>query len=79
MATSCRRLLSFFLFLLLWSFWSSSLKLRINNEMVVFLMLKFVMVRRRRLKKSGDLEAHKQNVTSLEQIIGKQNVNLLQL
>jgi hypothetical protein len=25
------------------------------------------------------LEAHKQNVTSLEQIIGKQNVNLLQL
>jgi hypothetical protein len=47
--------------------------------MVVFLMLKFVMVRRRRLKKSGDLEAHKQNVTSLEQIIGKQNVNLLQL
>jgi hypothetical protein len=35
MAT-CHCLLSFFLFLLLWSFWSSSLKLKINNEMVVF-------------------------------------------
>ncbi len=32
MATSYHR---FFLFL--WSFWSSSLKLKINNEMVVFL------------------------------------------
>jgi len=58
-------LLSFFLFLLLWSFWSNSLELTINNEMVVFLMLKVVMARRRRLKKGGgDLEAHKQNVVS---------------
>jgi hypothetical protein len=33
--------------------------------MVVFLMLKFVMASRRKLKKGGgDLEAHKQNVTS---------------
>jgi hypothetical protein len=30
------RLLSFFLFLIIWSFWSSSLELTINNEMVVF-------------------------------------------
>jgi hypothetical protein len=26
----------FFIFLFIWSFWSSSLNLRINNEMVVF-------------------------------------------
>jgi hypothetical protein len=33
--------------------------------MVVFLMLKVVMVKGRKLKKGGgDLEAHKQNVTS---------------
>ncbi len=58
-------LFSFFLFLLLWSFWSSSLKLTINNEMVVFLMLKVIMARGRRLKRGGgDLEAHKQNVVS---------------
>jgi hypothetical protein len=51
----------------IWSFWSSSLELTINNEMVVFFMLKVVMVRRRRLKEGdGDLEAHKQNVASLE-------------
>jgi hypothetical protein len=36
MIASCRCLLSFFLFLLFWSFWSSSLELRINNEMIVF-------------------------------------------
>jgi len=30
-------LISFFLFLFLWSFWSISLELTINNEMVVFL------------------------------------------
>jgi hypothetical protein len=46
-------------FPLLWSFWSSSLELRINNEMMVFLMLKVVMARKRRLKKDGDLEAYK--------------------
>jgi hypothetical protein len=33
--------------------------LKINNEMVVFLMLKVVMVRGRREKKVGDLEAQK--------------------
>jgi len=48
--------------------------------MAVFLMLKVVMAKGRRLKKGGDdLEAHKQNVASLEQIIGKQNVDPLQL
>jgi len=34
---SYNRFLPFFIFLVLWSFWSSSLKLKINNEMVVFL------------------------------------------
>jgi len=50
-----------------WFLWFSSLKLTINNEMVVFLFkLKVVMARRRRFKKSGcgDLEVHKQNVAS---------------
>jgi hypothetical protein len=46
-----------FLFFLLWSFWSNSLELKINNEMVFFLMLKIVMDRGRRLNKGGDLEA----------------------
>jgi len=46
--------------------------------MVVFSMLKVVMVRGRRLKKDGDLEAQKKNVVSSEQIIGKQNVDPLQ-
>jgi hypothetical protein len=60
---------NFFLFFsffgFLWSFWFSSLKLTINNEMVVFFMLKVVMARGRRLKKGGgDLEVHKQNVIS---------------
>jgi hypothetical protein len=37
--------------------------LTINNEVVVFLMLKVVMARGRRLKKGGgDLEVQKQNV-----------------
>jgi len=41
----------------------------------VFLMLKVVMARGRRLKKGGgNLEVHKQNVTSSEQTIGEQNV-----
>jgi hypothetical protein len=55
---SCHRFLSFFFFLL-WSFWSSSLKLTINNEMCeFFLMLKVVMARGRKLKKGGgDLES----------------------
>ncbi len=36
------------------------------------------MARGRRLRKGGgDLEAHKQNVASLEQRIGKQNVDPL--
>ncbi len=66
-------------FFLLWSFWSSSLELKINNEMVVFLkMLKVVMARGRRLKKGGgDLEVQKQNVASLKSIIRKQNVDPL--
>jgi hypothetical protein len=34
-------------------------------------MLKVVMARRRKQKKGGDLEAHKQNVVSLKQTIGK--------
>jgi hypothetical protein len=72
-------LLSFFLFLLLWFSWSCSLELIINNEMVVFLMLKVVMARGRRLKKGGgDLEVHKQNVALSKQTIGKQNVDPLQ-
>jgi hypothetical protein len=41
-------------------------------------MLKVIMARGRRLKKGGgDLEVHKQNVTSLEQTIIKQNVTSL--
>ncbi len=42
-------------------------------------MLKVIMARGRRLKKTGDLEVHKQNVFSLEQTMGKQNVDPLQL
>jgi hypothetical protein len=43
------------------------LELTINNEMVIFLMLKVVMARGRTLKKGGgDLEVHKQNVASSE-------------
>jgi hypothetical protein len=65
-------LLSFFSFSFFWSSWFSSLELIINNEMMVFLMLKVVMARGRRLKKGGDdLEAHKQNVISSKQTIGK--------
>jgi hypothetical protein len=48
-----------YLFFLLWSFWSNSLELTINNEMVIFLMLKVVMVRGRKLNKGGDLKAQK--------------------
>ncbi len=68
MVTTGSLLLSFYLylFLFLWSFWSSSLESTINNEMVVFLMLKVVMAKGRRLKKcGGDLEVHKQNLISL--------------
>jgi len=58
-------LLSFFLFVFVWSFWFSSLELTINNEMVVFIMLKAIMAKGRKLKKGGgDLEVHKQNVVS---------------
>jgi hypothetical protein len=46
--------------------------------MVVFLMLKVEMARGKRLKKGGDLEAHKQHVVSSKQTIGKQNVAPLQ-
>jgi hypothetical protein len=41
-------------------------------------MLKVVMARGKKLKKGGDLEAHKQNVVSSKQTIGKQNVDPLQ-
>ncbi len=41
-------------------------------------MLKVVMARGSILKKGGDLKAQKQNVTSSEQTIGKQNVDPLQ-
>jgi hypothetical protein len=45
---------------------ASSLKLMINNDFVVFLMLKDVMARGRKLNKvGGDLKAQKQSVTSL--------------
>ncbi len=54
----------FFSFFFLWSFWSNSLELTINNEMVFFLMLKLVMAKGRRLKGGDDLEVHKQNVAS---------------
>jgi hypothetical protein len=60
-----------------WSLWFSSLELTINNEMVFFLFrLKVLMARKRRLKKSdgGDLEVHKQNVASLDQVIVEENV-----
>jgi hypothetical protein len=55
-----------FFFLFFWSLWFSSLELTINNEMVVFLMLKVAMARERRLKKTGggELEVDKQNVAS---------------
>jgi hypothetical protein len=73
MVASCRHLLFSFSFFLLWSFWSNSLGLIINNEMVVFLMLIAIMARGKRLKKGcDDLEVQKQNVASLKQIIGKQ-------
>ncbi len=38
----------YLLYFFLWSFWSSSLELTINNEMMVFLMWKVVMTRGRR-------------------------------
>jgi hypothetical protein len=66
-----------FYFFFYWSLWFSSLELTINNEMVFLLFrLKDVMARRRRLRKSdgGDLEVHKQNVTSSDQVIAKENV-----
>jgi hypothetical protein len=41
-------------------------------------MLKVIMAKGRRLKKGGgDFKAHKQNVASSEQTIGKQNVDPL--
>ncbi len=47
--------------------------------MVIFFVLKVIMARGRRLKKSGgDLEVQKKNVASSKQTIGKQNVNSLQ-
>jgi hypothetical protein len=48
---ACNHLFSFSFSLVI--FWYSSLELIIHNEMVVFLMLKVVMARGRRLKKGG--------------------------
>ncbi len=48
----------------------------INNEMVVFVLLKVVMAKGRRLKRSGgggDLEVHKQNVVASDQVIVEQS------
>jgi hypothetical protein len=59
------------------SLWFSSLEFTINIEMVVFcLRLEVVMVRGRRLKKSGggELEVHKQNVVASNETIVEQNV-----
>ncbi len=43
-------------------------------------MSKVIMAKGRKLKKGGgDLEAHKQDVVSLEPMIGKQNVDPSQL
>jgi hypothetical protein len=54
---------------------ASSLKLTINDDFVVFLMLRVVMARGRKLKKvGGDLEIQKQSVASLKPTIGEQNV-----
>jgi hypothetical protein len=48
--------------------------------MVVFLMLKVVMAKGRRLKKGGgDLEVQKQNVVSSKKTIKEQNVVALEL
>jgi hypothetical protein len=43
---------------------------------VVLLRLKVIMARRRRLKKSdgGDLEVHKQNVVSSDQVVAEEIV-----
>ncbi len=46
--------------------------------MAVFFNVEICNGQRKRLKKGGDLEAHKQNVVSSKQIIGKPNVNPLQ-
>jgi len=70
MATS-----NFFFFL--GSLWFNLLKLTINNIMVVCLLrLKVIMARGRGLKKSdgGDLEVHKQNVASSDQVVAKETV-----
>jgi hypothetical protein len=50
-------------FFFFWSLWFNSFELIINNEMVVFLMLRVVMGRGRRLKKGG-LVVQKKNVAS---------------
>jgi len=67
----------FFNFLIFGSLWFSLLELTINNIMVVFLLrLKVIMAWRRRLRKSdgGDLEVHKQNVASSDQVVAKEIV-----
>jgi hypothetical protein len=69
-------LLFYFLFYFIFrSLWFSSLKLTINNEMLVFFMLKVAMARGRKLKK-GDLVVRKQNVSSSNLVIVEENVVL---
>jgi len=60
------------------SLWFSLLELIINNIMVVFLLrLKVIMAQRRRLRKSdgGDLEVHKQNVVSSDQMVVEETID----
>ncbi len=66
-----------FSFVFFGSLWFSLLELTINNIMVGFLLrLKVIMARRRRLKKTngGDLEVHKQNVVSSNQVVAEEIV-----
>ncbi len=66
-----------FLFFYFWFLLFKLLELTINNIMVVFLLrLKVIMARRRRLKKSdgSNLEVHKQNVPSSNQMVDEETV-----
>jgi hypothetical protein len=66
---------NFLFFIFLGSLWFSLLELTNNNIMVIFLLrLKVIMVRRRRLRKTngGDLEVHKQNVLSSDQVVAEE-------
>jgi hypothetical protein len=61
-----------FIYLFIGSLWFSLLELTINNTTVIFLLrLKVIMAWRRRLRKTdgSDLEVHKQNVVSSDQVV----------